>query len=168
VKRLERSRLILARSLQESRLSIPFELSSDEDCQMKRAITSILLFSLFSTLSSAHTHKNNKRKPDPSYSAALAAANRFLHAWQSEDHEAGIVMLSDSARQHASPEQLQSFFSPGTNAAYEIARGRRMNSESYVFPVVLFNSSAPPVRPHIVTIVVTREGKSDWAIGKLP
>lgn len=76
-------------------------------------------------------------------------------------------MLSDSARQHSSPEQLQEFFSPGGDAAYEIARGKRMKSGSYVFPVVLFSNTA---HSHRLTtkIVVTRDGKNDWAVAKLP
>jgi hypothetical protein len=77
-------------------------------------------------------------------------------------------MLSDSARQHASPEQLQNFFSPGPSAAYEIARGKRTKSGTYAFPAVLFTSASASSRPHAGTIVVTREGKSDWAVDKLP
>jgi hypothetical protein len=77
-------------------------------------------------------------------------------------------MLTDSARQHTSPDQLQQFFSPGANAAYEIARGKRMKSGNYVFPVVLFSSSISPTHLHATRIVVTRDGTHDWAVEKLP
>lgn len=77
-------------------------------------------------------------------------------------------MLSDIARQSLSPDELQSFFSPGPDAAYEIARGKRVNSAAYAFPVVLFGASAAPSRPHVCTVVVTRSGKNEWAVDKLP
>ena len=104
---------------------------------------------------------------DPTYSSALAAANRFLHAWQDQDHEAGILMLADSGRQHTSPELLQSFFSPGPDAAYEIARGQRLKPDEYAFPLVLFGSSSDP-HPRSCKLIVVREGKGDWAVEKLP
>lgn len=135
---------------------------------MRPAIPSIIVFLLFSTVSFAHSQKGSRHRLDISYPSALATANRFLHAWQSEDHETGIVMLTDSARQHTSPEQLQDFFSPGANAAYEIARGTRTKSGGYAFPVVLFGTSPLPSHLHASKIVVTRDGKSDWAIDKLP
>ncbi len=78
------------------------------------------------------------------------------------------MMLSDSARQSLSPDKLQSFFSPGPDAAYEIARGKRVSSAAYEFPVVLFGASGPPSRPHVCRVVVTRSGKSDWSVDKLP
>jgi len=77
-------------------------------------------------------------------------------------------MLSDSARQHVSPDRLQSFFSPGPDAAYEIARGKRVNSAAYEFPVVLFGTSSGRSHPHVCTVIVTRSGKNDWAVDKLP
>jgi hypothetical protein len=105
---------------------------------------------------------------DPAYSSALATANRFLHAWQTQDHETGIMMLSDAARQRVSPDQLQEFFSPAASAAFEIERGKRLNAREYVFPVVLFGHSGSHDRAHICRIVVTRSGKEDWAVDKLP
>jgi len=78
------------------------------------------------------------------------------------------MMLSDTARQSLSPDKLQAFFSPGPDAAYEIARGSRVNSGGFEFPVVLFGASAKPSHPHACTVVLTRSGKSDWVIDKLP
>ena len=78
------------------------------------------------------------------------------------------MMLSDSARQSLSSDKLQSFFSPGPDAAYEIARGKRVNSEAYEFPVVLFGASSAPSRPHVCTVVVTRSGKNEWTVDRLP
>ena len=77
-------------------------------------------------------------------------------------------MLTDSARQHATPEQLQDFFSPGPQAAYEISRGRRLKTQRYAFPVVLFRAAEIAGRPRTSTIVITRDSKSDWEVDKLP
>ena len=135
---------------------------------MSRLFIVFLLLLSICPISFAHSHKSPRRSTDPSYGSALAAANRFLRAWQDEDHEAGIMMLSDSARQSVSPDKLQSFFSPGPDAAYEIARGKRVNSAAYRFPVVLFGASSAPSHPHVCMVVVTRSGKKEWAIDKLP
>jgi len=135
---------------------------------MDRAVVYVLLLLSFCPQSFAHQHKKHSRTVDPFYGSALAAADRFLHAWQTEDHETGIMMLSDSARQKVSPEKLQTFFSPGADAAYEIDHGKRVSSAAYEFPVVLFGGSGTSSRPHACTVLVTRSGKSEWAIDKLP
>jgi|SRR5579864_5135528 len=139
---------------------------------MRRPATLLLLFCFFCSISLARVPKSGSRVlvaayRDPAYGAALAAANRFLHAWQTQDHETGIMMLSDSAREHASRDQLQEFFSSGPEAAFEIQRGKRLNADEYSFPVVLFNLSSSP-RPHICRIVIVKAGKDDWAVDRLP
>ena len=139
---------------------------------MRRPATLLLLFCFFCSISLARVPKSGSRVlvaayRDPAYGAALAAANRFLHAWQTQDHETGIMMLSDSAREHASRDQLQEFFSSGPEAAFEIQRGKRLNADEYSFPVVLFNPSNSP-RPHICRIVIVKAGKDDWAVDRLP
>src|SRR5581483_3147569 len=100
---------------------------------------------------------------DPFYSSVLAAANRFLHVWQSEDHETGIVMLTDSVWEHLSAEKLQEFFSSGQGAAYEILWERRVSLRIYAFPVVLFSSFGSNAHPRICTVLVTWDGKQNWA-----
>jgi hypothetical protein len=105
---------------------------------------------------------------DPSYSAALAAANRFLHAWQTQDHEIGIMMLTDAARQRTTREKLQDFFSPAQSAAFEIQHGKRVNGGEYVFPVVLFGASEESVRPRFSRLVMMRLDKGDWVVDRLP
>src|SRR5436190_14212564 len=106
---------------------------------------------LFLCLTASQLHAHGSKKPqhqkvDPSYSSALAAANRFLHAWQTQDHETGLMMLTDGARQRVSSERLQEFFSPGAEAAFEIQHGKRINGGEYVFPVVLFGFSEQKIR----------------------
>ena len=135
---------------------------------MDRAVVYVLLLLSFCPQSFAHQHKKHSRTVDPLYGSALAAANRFLHAWQTGDHESGIMMLSDSARQKVSPEKLQTFFSPGEDAAYEIEHGKRVSSAAYEFPVVLFGASGTASHPHVCSVTVIRSGKNDWAVDKLP
>ena len=127
----------------------------------------ILVSLLTPALHSRTIHHSSRTASDPAYRSALAAANRFLHAWQDQDHEAGIVMLADSGRQNASPESLQTFFSPGPAAAYEIAHGQKLKAGEYEFPLVLFGSSADP-HPRRCRLIVVRAGKGDWAVEKLP
>lgn len=78
------------------------------------------------------------------------------------------MMLTDAAREHASREQLQEFFSSGPESAFEIQRGRRINIGEYVFPAVLFDESASAHKPHVCRIVVVKAGKDDWAVDRLP
>jgi hypothetical protein len=109
--------------------------------------------------------------PDPGYASALATANRFLQAWQNQDHETGLLMLTDTAKQKSSEDRLEIFFSSGHDAAYEIARGKKLKAGCYAFPVALFVSvtgTANAARPQKSEIVVVRAGKDEWAIDKLP
>ena len=130
--------------------------------------TAILLsFLIFTEPSFARPPHARPQKIDSSYSLALAAANRFLHAWQMQDHEAGIMMLSDAARQHVSPEKLQDFFSPGEHAAYEIQPGKRLNGGEYAFPVVLFGVSQNSA-PHACTLVIIKVGRNEWTVNRVP
>jgi hypothetical protein len=131
-------------------------------------ILSCVVLASISNVSFARIPKSSTRSLDPSYSSALAAANRFLHAWQTQDHETGIMMLTDAARQRVSSERLQEFFSPGPAAAFEIQHGRRINGGEYLFPVALFGVSGQSVRPHVSSIVITRAGKDEWEVQKLP
>jgi len=135
---------------------------------MRSAVVVLFLCLIASQLLAHRSKKPLHPKADPAYSSALAAANRFLHAWQTQDHETGIVMLSDAAREHVSPEQLQEFFSPSEVAAFEIEHGRKLNARSYLFPVVLFGMTGGHEPPHACNVVLTRSGKDDWAVEKLP
>jgi len=129
----------------------------------------LLLITFLSANCWAHTLRAKRSvKPDPAYSAALQAADRFLHAWQTQDHEAGIMMLSDGARQRISPEQLEEFFSPAANAAFEIQHGKLHKAGEYVFPVVLFGLAESSGHVRFGQIVIVKAGKNDWAVERLP
>jgi hypothetical protein len=129
------------------------------------------LASLLSTSATARNRHSTLPAPDPEYTPALAAANRFLQAWQNQDHETGLLMLTDVAKQNSSEDRLEIFFSSGHDAAYEIARGRKLKDGRYAFPVALFASRSDPnksSRRQRSEIVVVRAGKGEWAIDKLP
>ena len=105
------------------------------------------------------------------YVAALNTANRFLQAWQGEDHEAGLMLLSDSAKQQTSMERLDAYFSPESSPrrAYQISGGRKIKTGRYSFPVVLFEGSADgPLRKHMGQVIAVQAGKGDWVVDKLP
>jgi hypothetical protein len=132
--------------------------------------------------------RNDANRPDRSrsgrtgsdYVSALASANRFLQAWQNQDHETGLLMLTDAAKQHSSEDQTEAFFSSGVDSAYEIARGRKTKAGGYAFPVTLFPSEPRPTTsdlpqksrsqksPQKSKIVVVRTGKDEWSIDRLP
>ena len=105
---------------------------------------------------------------DADYVSALAAADRFFHAWQNHDQETGLLLMSDTAKRHSSPEHLELFFG-ASEPAYEITRGKKMRGGRYNFAVALFESSRNRRCSHRFSeIVVVRTGKNDWAIDKLP
>ena len=115
--------------------------------------------------------RRDRTHSDREYVSALSAANRFLQAWQNQDHETGLLMLSDAAKQHSSEERMEAFFSSGTDAAYEIARGKKVKGGRYAFPVTLFpfhSGTTKSDRPQKSEIVVVRTGKEEWAIDRLP
>lgn len=121
-------------------------------------------------LSAAGSHKSRAKKTvpyDASYAAALNAANRFLHAWQAGDLEAGMVLLSDHARHAQNPDRFEEFFSYGTERAYEISRGTG-NRGRYRFPAVLVTTQGSRARRRFTEIVVVDTGRNEWAIDKLP
>ena len=74
---------------------------------------------LFLTLllsASAMPGTNIRSRPQRQIAAitsALAAANRFLQAWQNQDRETGLLMLTDDAKQASSEDRLEAFFSSG-------------------------------------------------------
>lgn len=115
--------------------------------------------------------RRDRIRSDRGYIAALAAANRFLQAWQNQDHETGLLMLTDTAKQHSSEDRLEWFFSSGAEAAYEIARGKKMKAGRYAFPITLFpfhSGISNSDRPQKSEMVVVRTGKDEWAIDRLP
>jgi hypothetical protein len=103
----------------------------------------------------------------PSYVLALAAANHFLHAWQSADLENGTVLLSDGIRRSHNADKLEDFFSSGKERGFEIGRGNG-HAGRYSFPVVLVTTRGSHVTRRSSEIILIETGKNDWVIDKLP
>jgi hypothetical protein len=118
--------------------------------------------------------KSGARHPvaDRDYISALAAANSFLHAWQTHDTEAGVLMLSDAAKRSCSEPRLRAFFAstPMTAQGFLITRGRKLSSGRYLFELALLEapSEKETIRRHFSRIVVVRAGKQDWAVDNIP
>ena len=110
--------------------------------------------------------------PDRDYICALAAANSFLHAWQTHDHESGLLMLSDEAKRRTTEDKLQAFLAPGPVAAqgFLITSGKKVKPGRYVFEVALLEavSGNETIHRHFSRIVVVRAGKDDWAVDNVP
>jgi len=116
----------------------------------------------------SHSHSAQQEGPlDSGYVFALAAANHFLHAWQTGDLEAGTVLLSDSVRHAQTADKLEQLFSNETNRAFEITRGHGHQGR-YSFPVVLVTPRGSHVTRKFSEIVLIDTGKDDWVVDKLP
>jgi hypothetical protein len=106
---------------------------------------------------------------DSGYVPALAAADRFLQAWQSGDSEHGMALLTSHAKEVSSTEALEKFFAGSALSAYEIGRGKWLKRGRYEFPVVLVSASAKNTpRRRFLSIVIVDTGNNDWAVDKLP
>src|SRR5205807_4842615 len=106
-----------------------------------RTLVASLLLVIFAVPSSA---KSRTAPPvDPDYIYALAAANHFLYAWQTQDQETAILLLSDRLKQ-SSPETLLDGLTTTSSRpqSFEIGRGRRLSPGRYQFPVALFQTPA--------------------------
>lgn len=135
----------------------------------------ILLASLFLTFTVSAQAKARPSTPpvDRDYVAALATADRFLHAWQTQDEESGLLLLTDRVRRRTDESALQDFFSASrARSSFEIARGKKLAPGRYQFPVSLFEGQSETTRrwtrPQASTLIVVKAGKDDWAIDKLP
>jgi hypothetical protein len=117
----------------------------------------------------SNSHPAKQSVPsDPGYVFALAAANHFLHAWQTGDLEAGTVLLSDGIRHSQNADKLEQFFSNANARAFEIARGHGHQGR-YSFPVVLvITRGSSRVTRRSSEIILVETGKNDWVVDKLP
>jgi hypothetical protein len=135
------------------------------------ALHILLLFLIFVSGAAFGKSKASSHVVNRQYVEALGVANRFLHAWQTQDHEGGLLMLSDEAKRRVSEDILEKFFSKPSNVAeaYEIERGKKPKAGVYVFRVALFEVvSGRKLHPRYSQVVVVRTGKDGWAIDKLP
>jgi hypothetical protein len=140
-------------------------------------IGSAFCFFLLATLGTSaasarpRPHPANDDTSHPEYVYALAAANHFMHAWQTGDTENGMVELSDGLRHSQNADSLEEYFSNASSnskaRSFEITRGTG-HSGRYDFPVVLVSLRGSHVTRKFSDIVVIETGKNDWVVDKLP
>jgi hypothetical protein len=130
--------------------------------RLKIAGVWLIALSLVAWMSAASTAS------DADYVTALAAADRFLQAWQSNDAETGIALLTAHAKKNANKDELERFFISAEPSAYEINRGKRLRRGRYEFAVALLTGESKKMHRKFSTIVIVNTGGNDWAIDKLP
>lgn len=135
-------------------------------------VSRLLVITMLFLLVPIHLSASRKRAkpatlPDPGYASALAAANHFLHAWQTGDLEAGMVLLDDRVRHSQDPEKFEEFFSGADDRAFEITHGTGHRGH-YRFPIVLVTMHGNQVHRRFSEVVMVDTGKNDWAVDKLP
>jgi nickel-dependent lactate racemase len=106
----------------------------------------------------------------PGYAPALAAADHLLQAWQSGDVENGMSLLTSHAKEAATTDVVEKFFSNAESSGYEIGRGKLVKRGRYEFPVVLVTEDSKKLhaRRRFSSIIVVNTGNNDWAVDKLP
>jgi hypothetical protein len=117
----------------------------------------------------ARPHPANDDPSHPEYVYALAAANHFMHAWQTGDTENGMVELSDGLRHSQNADKLEEYFSNAASKerSFEITRGTG-HAGRYDFPVVLVSLHGSRVTRKFSDIILIEAGKNDWVVDKLP
>jgi hypothetical protein len=139
-----------------------------------RSPFAILLISSFAIVYSAPLWAATRTAPSRAsaagadYIRALAAADRFLQAWQGEDVETGTVLLTSHAKNKINHDELDRLFTNSAPGAYEIEHGKLLRRGCYEFPIVLLSGSAKKSKRHFASIVVLNTGHNDWAVDKLP
>ena len=133
-------------------------------------IRSLLASLLLITLAMPSLGKSKAAPPvDSDYIHALATANHFLHAWQTQDQETAILLLSDGLKQRTSESSLDALLTSSISKpqSFEIGRGKKLATGRYQFPIALFQAKAKWTHPQIAALVVVKNG-NDWAVDKLP
>lgn len=107
---------------------------------------------------------------DSGYVSALATANRFLQAWQTEDHEAGLLLVSDDAKNRTSEDRFEKFFDPGGNLqrGFQVGQGSKIKAGRYSFPVKLYERSDGQSHVRTSQLLVVDSGGKEWVIDRLP
>ena len=131
-------------------------------------LTVLLIVFISPSWAGSHSHRAKQENPtDPGYVLALAAADRFLHAWQIGDIENGMVQLSDRVRRSGNADKVEQFFSDAKDRAFEITRGNGQPGR-YHFPVVLVWTQGSRITRKVSELILVETGKNDWVVDKLP
>lgn len=135
----------------------------------RRLIPVLLTWAMLMPSLPAKTRPAAGRVPlNADYVPALAAADRFLQAWHAGDTENGLALLTSHAKQEATADGIEKFFS-NAPAAYELGRGKLLKRGSYEFPLVLVSGTTQNrARRRFCNLVIVNTANDDWAVDKLP
>jgi hypothetical protein len=138
---------------------------------VKIRLACLFLLTIFLAIPAwSRSHSPKQEIPtDAGYVFALAAANHFLHAWQTGDLESGMVLLSDGLRHSQNADQMEDFFSNATTKirSFEITTGHG-HPGRYTFPIVLVTPRGSHITRKFSEITLIEAGKNDWVVDKLP
>ena len=134
---------------------------------MIRTLIAALWLAILAVPSSA---KSKTAPPvDLDYVYALATANHFLQAWQTQDEETVVLLLSDRLKQRTQESSLDTLLTSSLSQpqSFEIGRGKKLAPGRYQFPIALFQARTKWTHPQTAALVVVKNG-NEWAIDKLP
>ena len=104
---------------------------------------------------------------DPAYVSALAAADKFLQAWQARDEEAGVMLLSDRLRQHTNEEVVRRWFAASGEQGFEVSSGKKLGAGRYQFAVELWTADGRRTHRRTGMVVLVSAG-GEWLVEKMP
>ena len=133
-------------------------------------IRTLIVAVLLMTFAVPSSGKSKAAPPvDLDYVNALATANHFLQAWQMQDQETAVLLLSDRLKQRTRESSLDTLLTSNVSKpqSFEIGRGKKLAPGRYQFPVALFQAKAKWTHPQTAALVVMKSG-NDWTIDKLP
>ncbi len=112
---------------------------------------------------------------DATYTAALAAADRFCEAWRRGEVDTARAMLHPRLVKNHPERHIRSVLGAGGNprhAAYELADGSRLSGGRYSFRVRLFyaysGQSADRLEAPPGEIVLTEDDTGTWQVEQFP
>src|SRR5271154_3906620 len=122
----------------------------------------LFLLVQFSGLSPVFAASKPRPALDSGSLPALAAADHLLQAWQSGDVENGMALLTTHAKDAATTDVVEKFFTNPGPAGYEIEPGKLLKRGRYEFPVVLVTGDSKKPRTHrrFSSIVVVNTGNN--------
>lgn len=78
-----------------------------------------------------------------------------------------MILLSANAKEMATSDAVDEFFSKPGPLAYEIEPGRLVKRGRYEFPIVLVSTNTQLHR-RFSSLVIIETGHNEWAVDKLP
>jgi len=104
---------------------------------------------------------------DAEYLSALAAADRFLGAWITDQPDLAESMLTRPRDE--SDGDIETLLTMACPCAFEIKHGKKVRTGIYAFPVVFFQPPAGNSRISVRLSTITVSWTGDlWAVKQVP